>query len=125
MGTFTISNLGMYGVTNFSAIIYPQQVSWTRKAMLPFPSLSVPVGGISNRWCGNEDCSCAGLSERVCLSCRVVLAETFFSRLDSFRQTSVLNVTLACDHRVIDGAVGAQWLQEFKQFLENPGSMIL
>ncbi len=43
----------------------------------------------------------------------------------SFRQSTVLNVTLACDHRVIDGAVGAQWLQEFKQFLENPGSMIL
>ncbi len=44
---------------------------------------------------------------------------------DSFRQSSVLTVTLACDHRVIDGAIGAQWLQEFKQFLENPGSMIL
>ncbi len=43
----------------------------------------------------------------------------------SFRQSSVLNVTLACDHRVIDGAVGAQWLQEFKQYLEHPGSMIL
>ena len=43
----------------------------------------------------------------------------------SYRQSSVLNVTLACDHRVIDGAVGAQWLQQFKQYLENPGSMIL
>lgn len=48
----------------------------------------------------------------------------FFS-FDSFRQSSVLNVTLACDHRVIDGAIGAQWLQEFKQYLEQPGSMIL
>ena len=46
----------------------------------------------------------------------------FFHR---YRQSTVLNVTLACDHRVIDGAVGAQWLQEFKQFLESPGSMIL
>jgi pyruvate/2-oxoglutarate dehydrogenase complex dihydrolipoamide acyltransferase (E2) component len=44
---------------------------------------------------------------------------------NSFRQSTILNVTLACDHRVIDGAVGAQWLQEFKQFLENPASMIL
>jgi len=45
--------------------------------------------------------------------------------LNRFRQSTILNVTLACDHRVIDGAIGAQWLQEFKQFLENPGSMIL
>jgi pyruvate dehydrogenase E2 component (dihydrolipoamide acetyltransferase) len=44
---------------------------------------------------------------------------------NSFRQSSVLNVTLSCDHRVIDGAIGAQWLEEFKQFLEHPGSMIL
>jgi pyruvate dehydrogenase E2 component (dihydrolipoamide acetyltransferase) len=43
----------------------------------------------------------------------------------SYRQSSVLNVTLTCDHRVIDGAIGAQWLQEFKQYLEHPGSMIL
>lgn len=50
---------------------------------------------------------------------------TFFKIFDSFRQSTILNVTLACDHRVIDGVVGAQWLQEFKQYLENPGSMIL
>jgi len=49
----------------------------------------------------------------------------YYTLFHSFRQSSILNVTLACDHRVIDGAIGAQWLQEFKQFLENPGSMIL
>lgn len=36
-----------------------------------------------------------------------------------------MSVTLACDHRVVDGAVGAQWLQWFRQFLEKPFTMIL
>jgi len=89
LGTFTISNLGMYGVTNFSAIIYPQQ------------SAILAIGGVETKLVP------AGDSPK------------------GFRQSTVLNVTLACDHRVIDGAVGAQWLKEFKQFLENPGSMIL
>jgi pyruvate dehydrogenase E2 component (dihydrolipoamide acetyltransferase) len=89
LGTFTISNLGMYGVSNFSAIIYPQQ------------SAILAIGGIETKLVPAADSP------------------------KGFRQSTVLNVTLACDHRVIDGAVGAQWLQEFKQFLENPGSMIL
>lgn len=88
-GTFTISNLGMFGVTNFTAIIYPQQ------------SAILAVGGVDTK----------------------VVPATDSPK--GFRQSTFLNVTLACDHRVIDGAVGAQWLQEFKQFLENPGSMIL
>lgn len=89
LGTFTISNLGMYGVTNFSAIISPQQ------------SAVLAIGGTETKLVPATDSP------------------------KGFRQSTVLNVTLACDHRVIDGAVGAQWLQEFKQFLENPGSMIL
>ncbi|CAF1151383.1 unnamed protein product [Adineta steineri] len=88
-GTFTISNLGMYGVTNFSAIIYPQQ------------SAILAIGGVETRLVPDKESP------------------------KGFRQSTILNVTLACDHRVIDGAVGAQWLQEFKQFLEHPGSMIL
>jgi len=88
-GTFTIANLGMYGITNFSAIIYPQQ------------SAVLAIGGVENKIVPAADSP------------------------KGFRQTSVLNITLACDHRVIDGAVGAQWLQEFKQYLEQPGSMIL
>lgn len=32
---------------------------------------------------------------------------------------------MSCDHRVVDGAVGAQWLQHFKKFMENPQSMLL
>ncbi|UJR30417.1 hypothetical protein I4U23_017952 [Adineta vaga] len=89
LGTFTISNLGMYGVTNFSAIIYPQQ------------SAILAIGGTETKIIPSKESP------------------------KGYRQSTVLNVTLACDHRVIDGAVGAQWLQEFKQFLESPASMIL
>jgi pyruvate dehydrogenase E2 component (dihydrolipoamide acetyltransferase) len=41
------------------------------------------------------------------------------------RAVSLMTVTLSCDHRVVDGAVGAQWLQSFRQFLEKPFSMVL
>ena len=37
----------------------------------------------------------------------------------------VMSVTLSCDHRVVDGAVGASWLAAFKGYLENPLSMLL
>ena len=37
----------------------------------------------------------------------------------------VMSVTLSCDHRVVDGATGAQWLAHFKRFLEEPEQMIL
>jgi pyruvate dehydrogenase E2 component (dihydrolipoamide acetyltransferase) len=36
-----------------------------------------------------------------------------------------MNVTLSCDHRVVDGAVGAKWLQEFKALIENPLQMLI
>lgn len=36
-----------------------------------------------------------------------------------------MTVTLSCDHRVVDGATGAQWLSHFKRFLEEPEQMIL
>lgn len=41
------------------------------------------------------------------------------------RSVSVMNCTLSCDHRVVDGAVGAKWLQRFKHYLENPFSLLL
>ena len=37
----------------------------------------------------------------------------------------IVTATLSCDHRVVDGAVGAQWLAAFKTFVENPTSMLL
>lgn len=36
-----------------------------------------------------------------------------------------MNVTLSCDHRVVDGALGAEWLQKFKAYLEKPYTMLL
>ena len=42
-----------------------------------------------------------------------------------FDVKSVLSVTLSCDHRVVDGAVGAKWLKAFKGYLENPMTMLL
>ena len=45
-----------------------------------------------------------------------------FSRL---RAASMMCVTLSCDHRVVDGAVGAQWLAEFRKLMEQPHTMLL
>uniref|UniRef100_A0A8C6XFX1 Acetyltransferase component of pyruvate dehydrogenase complex n=1 Tax=Naja naja TaxID=35670 RepID=A0A8C6XFX1_NAJNA len=87
-GTFTVSNLGMYGIKNFSAIINPPQ------------ACILAVGG----------------SEK-----RLVPADNE----KGFDVASVMSVTLSCDHRVVDGAVGAQWLAEFKKFLEKPATMLL
>lgn len=82
-GTFTISNLGMFGVHSFSAIINPPQAA------------ILAVGGSSKRL--NADGT----------------------------ESNVMIVTLSCDHRVIDGAVGAQWLKSFKAYIEDPMSMLL
>jgi pyruvate dehydrogenase E2 component (dihydrolipoamide acetyltransferase) len=38
---------------------------------------------------------------------------------------NVMTVTMSCDHRVVDGAVGAQWLQKLKAYIENPITMLL
>lgn len=42
-----------------------------------------------------------------------------------FRTANFVSVTLSSDHRVVDGAVGAQWLKAFRGYLEEPESMIL
>lgn len=42
-----------------------------------------------------------------------------------FDVANVMSVTLSCDHRVVDGAVGAQWLAEFRKLLERPATMLL
>lgn len=44
---------------------------------------------------------------------------------DSYKTVNVMNVTLSCDHRVVDGAVGATWLKHFKKYIEKPTSMLL
>ncbi len=85
-GTFTISNLGMYGIREFAAVINP------------------PQGAI--------------LAVGACEKRPVVNGDT----LDI---ATMMTVTLSCDHRVIDGAVGARWLQAFKGLVENPMAMLL
>ncbi|XP_034539369.1 dihydrolipoyllysine-residue acetyltransferase component of pyruvate dehydrogenase complex, mitochondrial [Notolabrus celidotus] len=87
-GTFTISNLGMFGVKNFSAIINPPQ------------SCILAVGGSEKRLMPADN-------EK------------------GFDVANLMSVTLSCDHRVVDGAVGAQWLAEFRKFLEKPVTMLL
>ncbi|CAI9584289.1 unnamed protein product, partial [Staurois parvus] len=87
-GTFTVSNLGMYGIKNFSAIINPPQ------------ACILAVGGTENRLIPADN-------EK------------------GFDVANMMSVTLSCDHRVVDGAVGAQWLAEFKKFLEKPTTMLL
>ncbi|KAL3528607.1 hypothetical protein ACH5RR_007929 [Cinchona calisaya] len=47
------------------------------------------------------------------------------SGTDQFKFASFMSVTLSCDHRVIDGAIGAEWLKAFKGYIENPESMLL
>ncbi|XP_064383263.1 dihydrolipoyllysine-residue acetyltransferase component of pyruvate dehydrogenase complex, mitochondrial-like [Halichondria panicea] len=88
-GTFTISNLGMYGIKHFTAVINPPQ------------SCILAVGGVDKRIIVDEN------------------------SIKGFRSADVLTVTLSCDHRVVDGAVGAQWLATFKDLLEKPHTMLL
>ena len=85
-GTFAISNLGMYDVDNFTAIIFP-------------PNAGVlAVGSVVER--------------PVVRSGQITVART-------------MKATLSVDHRVADGAEGAQFLMEVKRSLENPVSMLL
>jgi pyruvate dehydrogenase E2 component (dihydrolipoamide acetyltransferase) len=90
-GTFTISNLGMMGVSQFTAVISPPQAA----------ILAV------------------GTTKKV----PVVVSEDLEN--PKIKVSNVLTVTLSCDHRVIDGAIGAQWLQVFKDLLENPIKFLL
>ena len=85
-GTFTISNLGMYGVSGFDAIINPPQVC------------ILAVGGLEKKY-------------------REINGKPKF--------VQVMTLTLSSDHRVIDGAVAAQFLSSIKTFLETPYSLVL
>jgi pyruvate dehydrogenase E2 component (dihydrolipoamide acetyltransferase) len=83
--TFTVSNLGMFGVDNFTSIINQPN------------SAILSVGGIKQK--------------PVVKNGEIVVG-------------NVMNLTLSCDHRTIDGAVGAAFLNTLKQFIENPVTMI-
>jgi pyruvate dehydrogenase E2 component (dihydrolipoamide acetyltransferase) len=84
--TFTISNLGMFGIEQFTAIVNPPD------------SCIMAVGGISQ--------------VPVVKNGQVVPG-------------NVMKVTLSCDHRVVDGASGSSFLQTFKQYMENPVTMLV
>lgn len=94
MGTFTISNLGMFGINQFSAVINPPQagilaVGASRKAVV----LDDKQGALESN--------------------------------PGFKVANMMNVTLSCDHRVVDGAIGAKWLQVFQDTIENPVKALL
>jgi pyruvate dehydrogenase E2 component (dihydrolipoamide acetyltransferase) len=83
--TFTVSNLGMFGITEFTSIINQPN------------SAILSVGAI--------------VEKPVVRTGHIVVGNT-------------MKVTLACDHRTVDGAIGAQFLQTLRQFLENPVTML-
>ena len=84
--TFTISNLGMMDIEEFTAIINPPD------------SAILAVGAIKEKVVKKED---------------------------GFGVTNVMKLTLSCDHRSVDGAVGAAFLQTLKKYLENPVTMLV
>ena len=80
-GSFTISNLGMFGISSFTAVINP------------------PHGAILAIGAGRE---------------MPVVKD------GAITTATMMTATLSCDHRVVDGAVGAKWMVEFKTIVENP-----
>lgn len=84
--TFTISNLGMMGIEEFTAIINPPD------------ACILAVGGIK---------------------------QILTIKNGAVTETNVMKVTLSCDHRVVDGMKGAQFLQTLKNLIENPVRMLV
>jgi pyruvate dehydrogenase E2 component (dihydrolipoamide acetyltransferase) len=84
-GTFSVSNLGMFGIKSFASII------------------NEPQGAILSVGAGEK---------------RPV------ARGDQLAVATVMTVTLTCDHRVVDGAIGARWMQAFKGLIEDPVTML-
>nr|CAG8437061.1 2105_t:CDS:2 [Entrophospora candida]CAG8466595.1 2894_t:CDS:2 [Entrophospora candida] len=91
-GSFTISNLGMYGIKSFTAIINPPQ------------SCILAIGSAEKK---------------------LILDSSPSNTGGEYRVVNTLHATLSCDHRVVDGAVGAQWLKEWRSYIENPYKLLL
>ena len=87
-GTFTISNLGMFGIKQFAAIVNPPQAA------------ILAVGAARKEVVKKADGS-------------------------GYEEALMMSATLSCDHRVVDGAVGATWLGAFKGYMEDPVTMLL
>jgi pyruvate dehydrogenase E2 component (dihydrolipoamide acetyltransferase) len=86
-GTFTVSNLGSYGIDNFSAIINP------------------PQGFI--------------------LSIGAIVKKAVVDDCDQIVPGQRMSIGMSCDHRVIDGALGAEYLKELRHLLENPTLLLI
>lgn len=84
--TFTISNLGMFGIEEFTAIINPPD------------ACILAVGGVK---------------------------ETVIVKNGEMRPGKVMKVTLSCDHRVVDGVVGSQFLLTLKELIEEPVKLLV
>jgi pyruvate dehydrogenase E2 component (dihydrolipoamide acetyltransferase) len=84
--TFSISNLGMMGIKEFTAIINPPEAA------------IIAVGGAN---------------------------PTPVVRNGEITVRNMMSVTMSCDHRVVDGATGAEFLKTFKQMLEQPAMMLV
>ena len=97
-GTFTISNLGMYGVEQFIAVLNPPQAA------------ILAVGAIEERPVARPGSppGAAGFDGGASSSAQIVARP-------------MMTMTLTCDHRTIDGAVAADFLRTVKDFLEEPG----
>lgn len=91
LGTFTVLNLGMYGIKSCAPIIREPQ------------SCALAIGALENRIIPNDDEGAESI----------------------YKEAVMMTATLSCDHRVVDGAVGAQWLAAFKAHVENPNSLLL
>jgi pyruvate dehydrogenase E2 component (dihydrolipoamide acetyltransferase) len=85
-GTFAISNLGMFGIREFTAIINPPHAA------------ILAVGAGETRAVVND------------------------GKIDA---ATMMTVTMSCDHRVVDGATGARFLEQFRRFVEDPAAMLL
>ncbi len=84
--TFTVSNLGMFGIDEFTAIINPPD------------ACILAVGGVK---------------------------ETVVVENGEMKPGKLMKVTLSCDHRVVDGVMGAQFLQTLRELLENPVKLLV
>jgi pyruvate dehydrogenase E2 component (dihydrolipoamide acetyltransferase) len=85
-GTTSVSNLGMYGIKDFTAVINP-------------PQATILAAG-------------AGEERAVVRNGKIEIAH-------------IMSVTLSCDHRAVDGALGAELIGAFKRFIENPVMMVV
>ena len=88
-GTFTISNMGMFGVNNFTAIINPPQ------------ACILAIGGAKKKLVPDDNDP------------------------KGFKAATTMEVTLSSDHRSVDGALAATWVNAFQKYIQHPAKLML